>query len=69
MHKHRLENEKFLDGMYQQFKEDLLNDIERKPLIFMDSAFLVKVLGGRIQLQETTTTREGFIRNVKNKAP
>lgn len=69
MHKHRLENEKFLEHTFQQFMQDLLSRIDQRPNVFMDAAFEVKVLGGRIQLQETTTVEAGRRYTEKTKAP
>jgi hypothetical protein len=68
LHKHRLENEKFLDSTFQQFKAELLDRIEHRPNIFMDAKFEVKVLGGRVQLQETTTNEAGRTYTEKTKA-
>ena len=67
-HKHQLENEKFLDTTFQQFRQELLDRIDRRPNLFMDAAFEVKVLGGRVQLQETTTKEAGRTYTDKTKA-
>lgn len=68
MSKHQLENEKFLDDTYQQFRRDVLDRIAQRPNVFMDASFEVKVLGGRIQLQETTTLEGGRRYTEKTKA-
>ena len=68
LNKHQLENEKFLDDTYQQFRRDVLDRISQRPNVFMDASFEVKVLGGRIQLQETTTLEAGRRYTEKTKA-
>jgi hypothetical protein len=68
VHKFRLENERFLDQSYHDFKALVLDRIEQRPNVFMDAAFQVNVLGGRITLQQSETN-EGGRRFVEKSKP
>ena len=67
MHKFRLENERFLDKTFHDFRDLVLERIEQRPNVFMDAAFQVNVLGGKITLQSSETNEGGrrFVEKTK----
>lgn len=67
MDKFRRENEEFLDRTYQDFREEILDRLARRPNLFMDATFGINIHGGKISLQQSITCEGGRTYTVKTK--
>ena len=54
------DNERNLDGIWNKFRAEVLERIERNPNGYFDASFAVAVLGGRVVLQQNGYDQDGI---------